>query len=128
MDFLLFSPRALYLGLVAGFALLTPLTFAQAADEAPQKNWELGLGAGVVAGPDYRGSDEYRTFASPIPYFIYRGKYIHSDREGVRGNFLRNNKYEFTLSASASITPDADKNELRTGMPELGSTLEIGPS
>jgi outer membrane protein len=128
MDFLLFSPRALYLGLVAGFGLLTPLTFAQAADEAPQKNWELGLGAGVVAGPDYRGSDEYRTFASPIPYFIYRGKYIHSDRDGVRGNFLRNNKYEFTLSASASITPDADKNELRTGMPELGSTLEIGPS
>nr|WP_324256971.1 MipA/OmpV family protein [Cellvibrio fontiphilus] len=92
------------------------------------KHWELGLGLGAVGGPDYRGSDEYRSFVSPIPYFIYRGKYIRSDREGVRGNFLRTDQYEFTLSASASITPETEKNTLREGMPELGSTLELGPS
>lgn len=129
MIFSLFSRHFISAQLIALTALLSAFTCAdESTDEIQQKTWELGLGAGVVAGPDYRGSDEYRTFASPIPYFIYRGKYIRSDREGIRGNFLRTDKYEFTLSASASITPDADKNELRQGMPELGSTLELGPS
>ncbi len=100
----------------------------ESSREPTSKKWEVGLGLGAVAGPDYRGSDEYRSFISPIPYVIYRGTFIHSDRDGVRGNFLRTNRYEFTLSASASITPDTDKNKLREGMPELGSTLELGPS
>lgn len=99
-----------------------------AAQEETDKKWEFGLGVGAVAGPDYRGSDEYRSFVSPIPYIVYRGKIIRSDREGIRGNFLRTDKYEFTLSASAAITPDSDKSELREGMPELGSTMEFGPS
>lgn len=93
-----------------------------------EKKWEAGIGVGAVYGPDYRGSDEYRHFISPIPYFVYRGKIIRSDREGVRGNFLRTDRYEFTLSASASITPETDKSTLREGMPELGSTIEFGPS
>lgn len=100
---------------------------ANAQDDI-EKKWEFGLGVGAVTGPDYRGSDEYRNFISPIPYFVYRGKVIRSDRDGIRGNFLRTDKYEFTFSASAAITPDADENELREGMPELGSTLELGPS
>jgi outer membrane scaffolding protein for murein synthesis (MipA/OmpV family) len=102
-------------------------TYAQEQEEGEQK-WEFGLGVGAVTGPDYRGSDEYRNFVSPIPYVVYRGKIIRSDREGVRGNFLRTDLYEFTFSASAAITPDTDQNELREGMPELGSTLELGPS
>lgn len=98
------------------------------AQEDEEKKWELGLGVGAVVGPDYRGSDEYRSFVSPIPYVVYRGKVIRSDRDGIRGNFLRTDKYEFTLSASAAITPDSDKNELREDMPALGSTVELGPS
>lgn len=108
-------------------SLLAVATTASAQEES-NKKWELGLGVGAVAGPDYRGSDEYRSFISPIPYIVYRGKVIRSDREGIRGNFLRTDKYEFTLSASAAITPDADKSELREDMPELGSTIEFGPS
>jgi outer membrane protein len=107
--------------------LLSAATATNAQDDGDKK-WELGLGVGAVAGPDYRGSDEYRSFVSPIPYIVYRGKVIRSDREGIRGNFLRTDKYEFTLSASAAITPDADQSELRAGMPELGSTIEFGPS
>ena len=113
------------------FLALTCSSYAQEdieTGEKIEKKWEGGIGVGAVYGPDYRGSDEYRSFISPIPYFVYRGKVIRSDREGVRGNFLRTDRYEFTLSASASITPETDKSTLREGMPELGSTIEFGPS
>lgn len=108
--------------------LLTGISNISNAQDDTDKKWELGLGIGAVTGPDYRGSDEYRSFISPIPYVVYRGKIIRSDREGIRGNFLRSDQYEFTFSASAAITPDADKNTLREDMPDLGSTLELGPS
>lgn len=107
------------------FILIFIFSFSVKAEE---KNWELGLGLSALHGPDYRGSAEYRTFASPIPYFIYHGKFIRSDRDGIRGSFFESNNLEFSLSASAAISPNTDENELRQSMPELGSTFEIGPS
>src|SRR5690606_33723225 len=44
------------------------------------KTWELGIGVGAITGPDYRGSKEYHHYVAPIPYVIYRGKYIQTDR------------------------------------------------
>lgn len=111
-----------------GLALISCLSANLLAQDDNTKKWEFGLGAGALTGPDYRGSDEYRNYTAPIPYVVYRGKYIRSDRDGVRGNFLRTDNYEFTLSASAVITPDSDKSTLREDMPELGSIIEFGPS
>lgn len=108
--------------------LLIVLFFFCLVANAEESNWELGLGLGALHGPDYRGSEEYRTYVSPIPYFIYHGKFIRSDRDGVRGSFFETEKMEFSISASAVFSPDTDENELRQGMPELGSTFEIGPS
>lgn len=123
--------KLLLLFKLIGFALIITLvtpSFAQNPETGAEKKWEFGIGAGSLVGPDYRGSDEYRDYSAPIPYVVYRGKYIRSDREGIRGNFLRTDTYEFTLSASAVITPDSDKSTLREGMPELGSIVEFGPS
>lgn len=113
--------------LTASLLLSTSL---YAAEQSPEKTWELGLGIGAVGGPDYRGSTETRAYVAPIPYFVYRGKFIQSDRDGVRGQFLKTDNYEFTLSLSANISPDSKKNTLRSslGLSELGSTLEIGPA
>lgn len=98
--------------------------------QAPTKTWELGLGMGAVSGPDYRGSTEEHSYIAPIPYVVYRGKFIQSDRDGLRGKFLQSENLEFTLSLSANISPDSKKNTLRAqlGLPELGSTIEIGPA
>ncbi len=98
------------------------------ADEAREKNWSLGVGVGSLYGPDYRGSNEYRAYTAPIPYVVYHGKFIRSDRDGVRAHFFSSDTLDFSLSATAFIVPDADKNTKREGMPELGSTLELGPS
>lgn len=98
------------------------------ADDAVDKKWELGVGLGSVYGPDYRGSDEYRSFTSAIPYVVYRGKFIRSDREGVRAQFFSSDNINFSLSATAYISPDSDENKRRENMPSLGSTIELGPS
>jgi MipA family protein len=98
------------------------------ADEILEQKWELGIGVGDISGPDYRGSDEYRNYFAPIPYVIYRGKYIQSDREGLRGKFFKSDRYEFTFSATATISQKADENKAREDMPELGSTIEMGPA
>ena len=92
------------------------------------KTWELGVGIGAISAPDYRGSKERSNYVAPIPYIIYRGKYIQTDRDGVRSKLFEREKYELNLSLSASVTPDSDENKLREGMPELYSTLEFGPA
>jgi len=111
--------------LTACLLLISPNVYA---DETPEKKWELGVGLGSVYGPDYRGSDEYRSFTSVIPYVVYRGKFIRSDREGVRAQFFSSDDIDFSLSATAYISPDSDENKRRENMPSLGSTIELGPS
>jgi MipA family protein len=98
------------------------------ADESSDKKWELGVGLGSVYGPDYRGSDEYRSFTSIIPYVVYHGKFIRSDRDGIKAQFFSSNNFDFSMSASAYISPNSDQNIRRKNMPALGSTLELGPS
>ncbi len=104
--------------------------FSLATNAQQPPTWELGLGVGAITSPDYRGSKEVRTYVAPIPYLVYRGKFIQSDRDGVRGQFLRSDNFEFSLSLSANVTPESHKNPLRRSLdlPELGSSLELGPA
>ncbi len=89
--------------------------------------WEYGV-VGVAANiPHYRGSDEYTLYAFPLPYFIYRGKVLKTSRDGVRGIFWRNKRFETDISMSGN-PPVSDDNEARQGMPELDAIFEIGPA
>ena len=38
--------------------------------------WEAGAGVAVIDFSDYRGSDERNTYVLPVPYFVYRGKFL----------------------------------------------------
>lgn len=93
-----------------------------------EQTLELGIGLGGVSAPDYRGSREYRHTLSPIPYLVYRGRFLRADRDGLRGDFLRHDLYELNISASATLTPESHRNPLREGMPSIYSTIEIGPA
>ncbi len=110
---------------IAALSLGCSNTFAA---EDIEKKWELGVGIGDISSPDYRGSNEYRHYVAPIPYVIYRGKYIQSDRDGIRGNIFKSDRLEFTFSANATISQKADENRAREAMPKLGSTVELGPA
>ena len=102
-----------------------------AEETTPEKEklplYEYGV-VGIAAQlPHYRGSDEYSTYAFPLPYFIYRGEKIKANRDGVRGIFWRNEKFQTDISLSGN-PPVNDDNEAREGMGELDGLIEVGPA
>ena len=70
----------------AWLAALAVVTWPAVSHSEEKPLWEAGLGIGALAFPDYRGSDEVNTYPVPLPYFVYRGKFLKADREGVRGD------------------------------------------
>lgn len=99
-------------------------SIAGRANEAPL--WEFGLGAGAIAFQDYRGSNTTHAYPLPVPYIVYNGKFLKADRDGVRGTLFNQDWVEINLSFNLT-TPVRNDRE-RSGMPELRSTVELGPS
>ena len=115
--------RALLGTCAVALALLAP---ALHAEEKPL--WEFGLGVGALAFPDYRGSDETRVYPVPVPYFVYRGRFLKADRDGLRGELFDREYAELSLSVNGTIPINSEDNSARRGMPDLKPTLELGPS
>jgi outer membrane protein len=105
-----------------GMALLAPA--AALPDQQPL--WEFGLGASALVFNDYRGADTTHVYPLPVPYLVYRGKFLESDRDGLRGKLFKQDRIELNLSVNA--TTPVRNNSARSAMPDLRSTLEIGPS
>jgi MipA family protein len=109
-----------------GAALLATAWLAATAQAKEEPLLEFGLGIGAIAFEDYRGSSTTHALPLPIPYFVYNGKFLKADREGVRGTIFNQDWVELNLSGNAT-TPVRNDRE-RSGMPDLKSTLELGPS
>jgi outer membrane protein len=107
---------------LSGVVLL--LTGAARAEEKPL--WEVGLGVGAVSFADYRGADTTHVYVLPLPVVYYHGKFLKSDQKGVRGEIFNQDWIELNISANA--TTPVRRNAARAGMPDLRSTVEIGPS
>lgn len=90
--------------------------------------WELGLGAGGASLPEYRGSDEQKSYLLPIPYLVYRGERFVMDRRGMRGLLFASESVALDLSADFGVPVDSQKNRARAGMPNLDFMLHLGPS
>jgi outer membrane protein len=97
--------------------------------QAEQKPlWELGLGAGVLSVPDYRGSDESHAYLLPLPYVVDRGSVFKADREGARAEFFDNDTLRLTMTLNASVPVNSRRNAARQGMPNLNGSVEFGPA
>jgi outer membrane scaffolding protein for murein synthesis (MipA/OmpV family) len=107
-------------------ALLTCATGTSSAEEKPL--WEAGFGFFSLTSPDYRGSDETRSYFLPFPYVVYRGDLIKVSRSGVYSRMLETGRVNIDLSGDASVPTDSTKNTARQGMPDLDATFEIGPA
>ncbi len=109
------------------FFAITSSCFAQTLSKNERPLWELGLFNGIARIPHYPGSDEYELYALPLPYLIYRGKIIQSDKYGIKGIFLKTKHLESSLSFYGN-PPVGSDNRARKGMPDLDALFEIGPA
>lgn len=100
---------------------------AGSAAAAERPLWELGLGAGALRLPHYRGSDQSHDWLLPVPYVVYRGEIFKADRDGARAVLFESERVDFDLSVSASAPTRSKDNEARRGMSDLSPTLEFGP-
>lgn len=111
--------------------LLFAISPCSALEEKVEKEklplYEYGIVGIAAQMPHYRGSDEYKAYVFPLPYFIYRGEKIKANRDGVRGIFWRNARFETDISLSGN-PPVTDDNDARSGMGELDGLIEIGPA
>ena len=113
-------------GLLLCAALFPGLSQRAAAATLPQ--WELGAGVVGLMLPDYRGSDEVRSYVLPVPYIIYRLEWLKVDRSGVRSTLLNWEKAEVNLSLGATPPVRSKNNRAREGMGDLKPMVEIGPT
>lgn len=113
-------------GMLLCAALFLGLPQRAAAGKVPQ--WELGAGVAGLTLPDYRGSDEVRSYLLPVPYIIYRLEWIKVDRTGIQSILLDWEHAEVNLSLSATPPVRSKDNRAREGMSNLKPMVEFGPS
>ncbi|MGA2366648.1 MAG: MipA/OmpV family protein, partial [Steroidobacteraceae bacterium] len=98
------------------------------ARAAEEPLWEFGLGAGLLVFNDYRGSSSTHAYPLPVPYVIYRGSFLRSDRDGVHGLLFNRRYLELELSVNATAPVFSSSSGIRAGMPTLAPTIEMGPA
>jgi len=108
--------------------LAAAMAMASLHAAADEPLWEAGLGIAAVHFPDYRGASRSRAYPFPAPYFVYRGEYFKSDRNGVRRIFFKSEDVDLNVSVGASLPVRSRDNPVREGMPDLKAAIEFGPS
>lgn len=96
-----------------------------AAQELPL--WELGALGFAANTPAYPGSSDRSARALVLPYFIYRGKVLRADQDGVGVRLFRSDRVELDVGLAGSLPASSDEDGVRAGMPDLGSLVEFGP-
>lgn len=107
-------------------ALLAAGCFANCALAKQEPLYEFGLGVGAIAFDDYRGSATAHGYPLPLPYLLYNGKFLKANRDGIRGTLFNQDRFELNLSFDATTPVRSDRE--RSGMPDLKSTVELGPA
>ncbi|MGZ9075873.1 MAG: MipA/OmpV family protein, partial [Burkholderiaceae bacterium] len=109
------------------YLLLAGASTSPFAQEQALPLWEVGGGATVLRVPDYRGSEEVRTYVFPLPWFVYRGEFFRADREGVRARLFDSERVDLRIGIGGSVPVDSDRNQARQGMEDLRPLFEVGP-
>lgn len=86
------------------------------------------MGLGLLRLPHYRGSDQSRSWAVPLPYAVYRGDVFKADRDGARAELIKSATWHFDFSVAAGAPTNSKDSVARAGMRDLAPTLELGPN
>ncbi|MFM8510293.1 MAG: MipA/OmpV family protein [Betaproteobacteria bacterium] len=100
-----------------GFALQPPVL----------PRWEAGAFGLLVSQQAYPGSDQQVQRSLVLPFLIYRGERLRSERGGAGLRAFKADAFELDLGASAALGSSAKRIDARRGMPDLGTLVELGP-
>lgn len=101
---------------------------ASAAPEGPAlPRWEAGGFGLVVSQQAYPGANQQVQRTLVLPYLIYRGEVLRSERGGAGLRAFKTDAFELDLGASAALGSSAKSIDARRGMPDLGTLVEVGP-
>lgn len=123
-DFAMRLPALLSSALVFGAS--ASLAQGPAGASAPPL-WEVGAFGLGVSQQAYPGSDQHIQRGLVLPYFVYRGEFLRTDRETLGLRALRSPRYEFDIGFAGSFGSNADDISARRGMADLGTLVEFGP-
>ena len=116
--------------------LVVPAGDAQAAtakrsiprDDEPL--WEVALGGYGRYGPAYPASDDYIVNIIPLPFPIYRGRYLRVGDERdkpVRTRIFRRDRIKLDLDFGLNLPASSDDVDAREGLDDLDLLFEVGP-
>jgi outer membrane scaffolding protein for murein synthesis (MipA/OmpV family) len=126
-----FSLPALTALLAVGATLFAPLAFAQAFDAVRLNGALRGgdggrVGAALISGRQYQGSDERRTLLLPLLDYQWTNGWFAGTTNGIGYNFSSQPDMDF----GARLTVDPGRNESRSsrlrGLGDIGIRPELG--
>ena len=110
------------------FIILTTLSILYSATTlAKDMEWQLGAGVGVFGLNAYPGSSDIKEYILPMPYFTLVTESLEIGR-GIRGFLFKSEDVVLDVSADFGINVNSDDSQVRIGMPDLDSVLQVGPS
>jgi len=127
-----FSTPSLLASTVAVCATLAPLSAnAQAFDAvrlygaAPGKDGGL-VGAAVLAGTEYQGSDERRTLALPVLDYQWANGWFAGTPNGIGYNFSDSKSMQYGLRLTADFGRKESRSSALRGMGDVDAKAEFG--
>ncbi|MCW9046811.1 MAG: MipA/OmpV family protein, partial [Gammaproteobacteria bacterium] len=94
---------------------------------ADETFWEFGAGVSAFNTALYPGSSEEETYVIPFPYFRVQSEHFEVD-EGIRGFLFESPDYRLNISGGIGVPVNSEDSNARSGMPDLNTVLQIGPS
>lgn len=89
--------------------------------------WEIGAGATAIQLPLYPGSSQDDDLLIPFPFLRIQTKYFEVD-DGVRGFFYESPRVRLNVSGDLGIPVNSEDSDVRDGMPDLDTVIQLGPS
>jgi outer membrane scaffolding protein for murein synthesis (MipA/OmpV family) len=123
--------------IAASAALATALLAASASaatvsgdDPITDSLWEMNIAAFGRYGPSYPAAEDTQGNFVPLPFPVYRGKFLRvgDDTDSpIRGRVFRTDRTKLDIDFDLTFGSDSEDIEARAGMPDLDLVLEVGP-
>jgi outer membrane scaffolding protein for murein synthesis (MipA/OmpV family) len=101
---------------------------AATAPGAPRSPlWEAGFFAVGGSQQAYPGAKQQVRSAIALPFLVYRGQVLRAEQGTVGVRAARTQNIELDIGLSGSFGSAASDNDVRRGLPNIGTLVEFGP-